>query len=169
MEGVKFRIAGPGDSHEIGRTLALAFEGYRAFAPDGWDPPGPEAESVRERLTDPAIWCLVAEHDSTMAGHVALMPATIHGVWPVRDPKLANLWQMFVREPFWGTGLATELHSAVIEEARGRGYARFRLFTPAGQARARRFYEREGWALTAPPFFEERFGMELVEYRRSLG
>ena len=84
------------------------------------------------------------------------------------DPGLAHLWQIFVREPFWGTGVATALHTAMLEEARQRGYARLRLFTPAAQARARRFYEREGWALAAPPFFDESFGMEIVEYRRPL-
>ena len=43
-----------------------------------------------------------------------------------------------------------------------------RLFTPAAQARARRFYEREGWALARPPAFDERIGLDIAEYRRAL-
>jgi hypothetical protein len=39
------------------------------------------------------------------------------------------------------------------------------LFTPEGQARARRFYEREGWRAAAV-IEDSNFGMPLVEYRR---
>ena len=41
-----------------------------------------------------------------------------------------------------------------------------RLFTPAGHARARRFYEREGWEPRGEPTLEEPLGLELIEYRR---
>jgi hypothetical protein len=43
-----------------------------------------------------------------------------------------------------------------------------RLFTPTEQARARRFYERQGWALTDGPYVEEDLGLSVVEYRRAL-
>jgi hypothetical protein len=43
-----------------------------------------------------------------------------------------------------------------------------RLFTAAGQARARRFYEREGWAAPEPPRPDPAFGMDTVEYRRTV-
>jgi GNAT superfamily N-acetyltransferase len=170
MEGAQlaFRAATPGDTDAIVHTVELAFESYRAFAPDDWEPPLSEHEGMREHLRDPAVWCQIAESDGAAAGHVALMPAAMHAGWPEPDPGLAHLWQLFVREPFWGSGLAVTLHSAVIEEARARGFARFRLFTPAAQGRARRFYEREGWALSAPPFFDERFGMDIAEYRRAI-
>ena len=170
MEGTRFafRAAAPGDADAIVRTLELALESYRAFAPDDWQPPPSEHEGISERLGDPAVWCQIAESDGAVAGHVALMPAAMHAGWPEPDPALAHLWQLFVREPFWGSGLATTLHAAVIEEARARSFARFRLFTPGAQGRARRFYEREGWALSAPPFFDEGFGMDIAEYRRAL-
>ena len=48
-----------------------------------------------------------------------------------------------------------KLRAATVKDAdslacaRGRGYAWMRLFTPAAQARARRFYEREGWCRRA--------------------
>jgi len=43
-----------------------------------------------------------------------------------------------------------------------------RLFTPAGQRRARRFYEREGWTLVEAPRFEDAFGLDVAEYRLNL-
>jgi GNAT superfamily N-acetyltransferase len=169
VESVTFRSAERGDVEEIARTMELGFETYREFMPEGWAPPPIEHEPVRARLADPAIWCRVAEAHGKMAGHVALMPATLHGDFPDPDPTLAHLWQLFVREEYWGAGIATSLHSGAVEEAARRGFSTFRLFTPSAQARARRFYEREGWSPSAPPFTEEDWGgMELVEYRRPL-
>jgi GNAT superfamily N-acetyltransferase len=169
MDGVSFRRGGPGDAEAIARTMELGFETYREFMPKGWAPPPVELEPVRAQLADPADWCRVAEAQGRMVGHVALMPAASHAGFPDPDPALAHLWQLFVREEYWGRGIATSLHGAAVEEAARRGFSTFRLFTPVAQARARRFYEREGWTAAAPPFMEEDWGgMELVEYRRPL-
>jgi hypothetical protein len=43
-----------------------------------------------------------------------------------------------------------------------------RLHTPAEHARARAFYEREGWTAASPPFYEPMLGLTLVTYRREL-
>jgi hypothetical protein len=43
-----------------------------------------------------------------------------------------------------------------------------RLFTPAGNARARAFYEREGWGTDGEAVYEPHLGLEIVQYRRSL-
>jgi hypothetical protein len=55
-----------------------------------------------------------------------------------------------------------------LAEATGQGYAAMRLFTPAGQARARAFYEREGFATAGAPRWEPMLALDLVEYRREL-
>jgi GNAT superfamily N-acetyltransferase len=167
VDAVSFRRAERGDVEAIARTMELGFETYREFMPEGWTPPPTERELMRAQLADPAVWCRVAEAGGAMAGHVAFMPAAIHGGRPDPDPALAHLWQLFVREEHWGSGIATALHAAAVEEAARRGFSSFRLFTPAAQARARRFYEREGWRVAPPPFVEENWG-ELVEYRRPL-
>ena len=44
-----------------------------------------------------------------------------------------------------------------------------RLFTPAPQARARRFYEREGWAAVGDEFHDPGPNLVVIEYRRALG
>jgi GNAT superfamily N-acetyltransferase len=169
MTGVSFRISTPADAGEIAHTLELAFDGYREFAPPGWSPPPIEEEPLRVRLRNPAVWCQVAEANGGLVGHVALSPASQHSSYPIDDPKLAQLWQLFVRREHWGSGIATALHDAVLDEARRRGYAEFRLYTPAAQLRARGFYEREGWRKVGDEFAEEALGgMRLIEYRRPL-
>ena len=169
MDGVRLRTGTPKDALDIARTVALAFERYREIAPDDWEPPPVEPEPFRARLRNPEVWCGVAEVEGEMAGHVALIPASSHASYPLDDPSLAQLWQLFVRAEHWGSGIATLLHDAVLEEARGRGYSRFRLYTPAAQERARGFYEREGWQSVGEAFAEPTFGgMELIEYHRRL-
>jgi GNAT superfamily N-acetyltransferase len=81
---------------------------------------------------------------------------------------MAFLWRLFVEPPWFGSGLALLLHDEALREARTRGYSSIRLFAAAGQARARRFYEREGWVAAGPPFMQKSFGMDVVDYRRSL-
>jgi GNAT superfamily N-acetyltransferase len=163
------RRAGPRDAEQVATVEYEGFEGYRSFAPPGWEPPDRQEElgRVRGHLSGPEVWCLLAEEDGRPAGHVAFMPARIH---PNRSEEagLAHLWQLFVRPPWWGTGLATALHAEALREARARGFTAMRLFTPAAQARARRFYEREGWTVAVEATDAPDFGMPLVEYRRAI-
>jgi len=109
----------------------------------------------------------VAEAGGSIAGHVAFLPAA-RARRPVADAGLAHLWQLFVRRAFQGTGVAGELHAAAIAAAAGRGFRLMRLFTPVAQARARRFYEREGWRTHGEPAMDAGLGLEVVEYRRAL-
>jgi GNAT superfamily N-acetyltransferase len=163
------RRAGPPDAEQVTTVAYEGFEGYRSFAPPGWEPPDRQEElgRIRGHLAEPEAWCLLAEVAGDPAGHVAFMPARIHPNRSVQ-PGLAHLWQLFVRPPWWGTGMATALHAAAVREARERGFTAMRLFTPAAQARARRFYEREGWTPAGAPFDLFDFGMPVVEYRRAI-
>jgi GNAT superfamily N-acetyltransferase len=169
VAAVSFRTSTPQDAAEIAHTLDLAFDEYREIAPPGWSPQPIEEEPIRVRLRNPDVWCQVAESDGVLVGHAALAPAALHSMYPIDDPTLAHLWQMFVRREHWGSGIATSLLAGVLDEARRRGYTDFRLYTPARQLRARGFYEREGWRSVGDAFAEEALGgMELIEYRRPL-
>ncbi|MBA2637629.1 MAG: GNAT family N-acetyltransferase [Solirubrobacterales bacterium] len=112
------------------------------------------------------VWCLVAEREGAVVAHVATLPANAARRY-VDDPLLAHLWQLFVRPALHGSGLATELLRHAEHESWRRGFRSVRLFTPVGQARARRFYEREGFTVRGEPFLSD-FGLALVEYRRDL-
>jgi GNAT superfamily N-acetyltransferase len=170
MSTYALRAATRDDARAIVAVTMEGFGGYRAFAPAGWEPPSAEQETQRlaELLDRDDVWYCVAEHTGEVVGLVGFLPAASLAWAPVDDPSVVHFRQLFVRQGHWGSGLATTLHAAALDEARARGFTSMRLFTPAGQTRARRFYERERWTIAGPAFFEERIGLEIVEYRRLL-
>ena len=158
------RAAVPEDAPVLVANVVAGFEGYKAFAPSGWVPPEedlPERiEELRDRIADPACLVRVAEIDGVFAGHVTVTPADR----PSPDGTIPDfhLRHLFVPEPFWGSGAARELHAAAVDFMTGL----CRLFTPAEQGRARRFYEREGWTQHGEPWLNPAMLLALVEYRR---
>ncbi len=155
------RRAGPADVPALLDITREGFETYRSFAPPDWRAPEFREEEV-VAIDDVATW-IVAEDSGEPVGHALLIPARRSRA-PVDDPALGHLMMLFVRRSHWGTGIARALNDAVLAEAPGRGFSEVRLFTPAQQERARRFYEREGWRAV-----DERddtpLGFPIVEYR----
>jgi GNAT superfamily N-acetyltransferase len=157
------RRAEPTDVPALLDITREGFETYREFAPAGWEPPDMQNSHV-VAIEDVATW-FVADEAGEPIGHVLLIPAA-RSREPVDDPRLGHVMQLFVRRSHWGTGVASELHAAMLEEAVGRGFTELRLLTPAEQHRARRFYEREGWRLWGERD-DPGLGFAVVEYRRS--
>jgi GNAT superfamily N-acetyltransferase len=157
------------DAEQLARVAIDGFEVYRDFAPPDWEPPPVEDEItlLGDLLVDESTWCRLAEVDGRVVGQVTFLPAARSSM-PVDQPGLAHLRNLFVDREYWGSGLATELHGAAIVAARERGFSQMRLFTPAEQARARRFYEREGWAPAGDEFHAPGPDLVIVEYRYRL-
>src|SRR5688500_16158413 len=132
---------------EMGKTVRLGMESYLEWSPPGWEVPTEEFEiqHVAERLRQGELWGAVALLGGEHAGHVAGTPARTRDDARAPIPGLAHLWHLFVRPRFWGSGLAARLHALAVDGAAERGFPEMRLFTPAGNARGRAFYEREGW------------------------
>ena len=169
LDALAFRSATADDAARLAAVLVEGFETYQAFAPAGWQPPAAEdvAGLMVPQVAGPTAWCLLAEEDSRVAGYVAFLPAA-QSRRPIEDPRLAHFWMLFVRSPWWGSGLAGRLHRCACDAATERGFTEMRLFTPAEQSRARRFYERERWRLHGEPHVDEELGLTIVEYRREL-
>jgi GNAT superfamily N-acetyltransferase len=164
---VHFREATPDDAPAIRALMVEGFATYVEFAPAGWQPQTPPEDAFRAMLALDSHWCAIAtDDDGAPLGHSAFLDSADSG-HPDPEPGLAHFWQLFVRPSRWGTGLASELMARAIDAARERGFATMRLFTPSGQARARRFYEREGFALVRE-FDDDRLGLRVAEYRRPL-
>jgi len=166
----ELRAATVEDAEAIAETVQLGFDSFRAWAGPDFDPPPAtlELQRTREGLARASTWAVIALADGAPAGHVSLTQAREREEPRADIPGLAHLWQLFVRPPWWGSGLAARLNGLVVAEAAARGYAAIRLHTPAGHRRARAFYEREGWSTDGILLPEPLLGIDLVQYRRDL-
>jgi len=113
------RIAVPDDAPALAVTTRLGFDSYRTWAPEDWEPPPHtlELRSIRERLRQTTTWCAMAvQADGVQAGHVGITHAADRLRPHVRLPGRAHLWMLFVRPPWWGTGLAARLHGLGLRD-----------------------------------------------------
>jgi GNAT superfamily N-acetyltransferase len=171
------RRAGVGDIDAMMENIRVGFASYVDFAPAGWTPPRMPDERPRmiDMLSDDRTWALLALIDGTPVGHVGMHPSRQRpsGAGPeawrtgplMRDT--VHLWQLFVAQDWWGSGVADVLHREFVAEAINQGYKRGRLYTPAAHERARRFYQRRGWRVLGEQLDLE-LGLALAEYRIEL-
>jgi len=161
LAGLRVRTPQPDDVPALLDFLTDGLQGYRSFAPPGWVPPVQNtAAKVQRTLAELAG----ARTHSRMAVDGSEVVGFVHLCGP-DSPVDVRLRYLFVAEPWWGTGLAQELHDGAVAAL---GDRRARLFTPDAHARARRFYERRGWRRHGDPQGSP-LGLPVVEYRRTGG
>ncbi|MGW3266317.1 N-acetyltransferase family protein [Streptomyces sp. NPDC001056] len=85
---------------------------------------------------------LVAEEDGAVVGWAALGPSREDD----RAPQDGELLALYAAPDRLGTGIGTALMRHVLAAARERSFLRLVLWVIADNARARRFYERSGFA-----------------------
>jgi GNAT superfamily N-acetyltransferase len=83
-------------------------------------------------LEQPDVSTLVAQEGERLVGYVA--------------HDFTSLRHLGVAPDRFGTGLAGELHQRALAAWRALGTRHVQLWVLAGNLRARRFYERNGWA-----------------------
>jgi GNAT superfamily N-acetyltransferase len=168
--GIELRRATAADVETVIKLVGAGISQYREWAPD-WTPAGPSLE-MRDRLSplyddDARAWVLLACDGDEAVGVASI--AVITGADSRVPPEgTIYLWQMFVRRDRQGSGLAGAMLDRLLEEARRRGYTRIVLWTPAGAAQARHYYEREGFELTGEEDPDSTFGLPLVQYGRDI-
>jgi L-amino acid N-acyltransferase YncA len=100
-------------------------------------------EMWREALTSsvPARGLVVAEANDGLVGFAAF--------GPTEDPEAAGVgevYAIYVKPEAVGTGAGWELFTRAIGSMRSCGFRSAILWVLEGNERARRFYERAGWA-----------------------
>jgi GNAT superfamily N-acetyltransferase len=82
-----------------------------------------------------------------------------------------ELFAMYALPEAWGTEAGRALMRAGVEALRSAGYSEAILWVLEDNPRARRFYEREGWALDGARKEDEFLGVPAAEvrYRLTLG
>jgi GNAT superfamily N-acetyltransferase len=132
---VEDRAAEPADIRAIAELLLRASPGRTLEHEIGYVGAYFERPETRIRL---------ALDDGRLVGVVSFEPSLIRGE-EIADEHLAYLRLIAVDPSRWGSGVATELMGLAVDEMLAAGYAGAYLWCGDANARARRFYEREGW------------------------
>jgi GNAT superfamily N-acetyltransferase len=79
----------------------------------------------------------------------------------------SELQALYVVPESWGTGVANRLTDAALTSMREAGATEATLWVVEANARARRFYEREGWQPTGETR-DSQLGPAELQYRRQV-
>jgi GNAT superfamily N-acetyltransferase len=92
-------------------------------------------------------------------------PLSTHG----EDGRVAELYALYVRPAWWSTGTGRALMDRVLARSSGAGYRSITLWVLRDNQRARRFYQRAGFAPDGAANVLSRLGGIIeVRYRRAL-
>ena len=168
-ERFTIRPATTADLGTIADSLVAGLSTYRGWTPIGWNPPTRSEMLIGllQRFPRDGSWAHVAFAGSEPAGHISLRPERDAAGAPRTD--VALLAQLFVRERYWGSGLAAQLNAIGRADMIERGFSSGRLLVARAHRRARAFYEREGWRATGAHETSGELGLELAEYVLDLG
>jgi GNAT superfamily N-acetyltransferase len=139
------RLAEPEDAMAVARVHVRSWQAaYRMLLPDDYlDQLRPEdrAEKYDFANSDPQKpWTLVAVEEGLIYGFATTAPS--------RDPDLADygeLCALYVDPEQWGRGIGVILVSAARARLFQLGFRNAFLWVLAGNVRAGRFYQIDGW------------------------
>ena len=152
-----YRRATLDDLEPIVQLIARADAQSGEWVPGGMPHPltvDYDRDRLLRHIPDEEGFSEVAEVAGSLTGFVNFEPR--EGV--------AHVSYVFVDPGFQRRGIGRELLTHAVEVARGRGFPSATLVTAEPNRHARRFYEREGWALTGRVTFNDEIELEMVEY-----
>jgi ribosomal protein S18 acetylase RimI-like enzyme len=162
VASVQIRSARPDDAAALHDLAAITFP--LACPPDTL--PESIAEFIATNLSETAFTSyladahrelFVAELDGALLGYTMLVygdpyDPDVAAVMPVRPT--VELSKVYVHPDHHGAGLAAELVARSVDAARARGAASVWLGVNQQNARANRFYEKQGFALVGTKRFK---------------
>jgi ribosomal protein S18 acetylase RimI-like enzyme len=110
----------------------------------------------------------IAVEAGRIAGFVSFGPSPDEGVDPTTT---ASIYGLYVHPSAWRSGVGRTLAGEAVARLTARGFQMVTLWTWERNERARRFYERVGFAYDGTSVLSDRFRVPLVEVRycRELG
>ena len=117
------------------------------------------------------------QEGASIVGYASFGPETdvLSAPWPHplttegKDGKVAELYALYVRPAWWSTGTGRALMERVLARTSGAGYRSIMLWVLRDNRRARRFYERAGFAPDGMTnVLGGLGGVTEVRYRRAL-
>jgi len=117
------------------------------------------------------------QEGASIVGYASFGPETdvLSAPWPHplttegKDGKVAELYALYVRPAWWSTGTGRALLERVLARTSGAGYRSIMLWVLRDNRRARRFYERAGFAPDGMTnVLGGLGGVTEVRYRRAL-
>ena len=139
---MKLRSATRQDIPSLVRLLQILFSQEEEFTPN----PTLQEAGLRAILSDPRVGeILLAEEEGRSLGMVSLL----YTVSTALGAPVAILEDMVVDPSTRGVGVGGALLERAVQICRARGCARVTLLTDQGNAGARRFYGRFGFATSA--------------------
>jgi len=123
------------------------------------------ANAYRGHLADPSaeLGLFVCEDEGRVVAFATCGPAGDD-----EPAHVAALYALYADPAAWDTGAGRALMSAVLSELRGRGYRELVVIVLDDNGRARRFYERAGFALEATGEPLQGFDFDLTQARYRL-
>jgi GNAT superfamily N-acetyltransferase len=149
---------------------ARAVVGYAAFGPErtvaSAFPPGRIVDGgAGQPAGVPAGGSVGSAGGSAAVGLPPLGPITPAGL----AGEAAEVYAIYLSPAWWSAGVGRALMDAALAELRAGGYRRVVLWTLTGNARARRFYDRAGFAPDgATNILSGLGGAEELRYVRDL-
>jgi ribosomal protein S18 acetylase RimI-like enzyme len=144
---VAYRAATADDAEAIAGLFAASFTatfGHLYRAQDLADfLAAMTADRFRAEIADPRFHFRLAEDGGKLAGYIKLGPPDL----PVDTPPgTIQLYQLYVLAPWQGAGIARALTDWALETAAAHDAKHIQLSVYIDNHRARRFYERYGFA-----------------------
>jgi GNAT superfamily N-acetyltransferase len=166
---MELRPAEPADAMEVARVHVRTWQvAYRTIVPDEYlDGLRPEVRAARYDFAARDArkpFTILALEEGKIVGFAMTGPSREADL-----PEHGELYALYVGPECWGHGIG----AALISSARGRlrelGFRSAVLWVFAGNARARRFYEADGWVPDGVRRTDARFGAEVGETRYQRG
>ena len=134
-------------------------------------------QSFRTRPWQRMLVAIADGEDPGIIGYASFGPETdmLSTPWPHplstdgEDGRVVELYALYVRPAWWSTGTGRTLMQRVLARSAGAGYSSITLWVLRDNRRARRFYERAGFAPDGATHVLTRLGdVPELRYRRTL-